>query len=340
MAARMRRIFQLIFICLLVLPSPALSDEKGLAVKGIRYFSYAAFTRIVFEIESAAPYVLTKTADGRELLFSAYDGPFVLKSPLPAIRDGVVSGMEEKEDAGKLFVVIRLDAAAGDVKDFVLRAPDRIVLDIGKGAAPTAPPAPDKPAVIMLDAGHGGRDTGMVTAQGQEKSITLDLALAVKKILQKNQYLKVVLTREKDLPLTLDERVAAANAAGSLVFVTIHAASGTGERIYIQDPDEDPRVQKQQPMSKDFLGYETGSAQQEKIWDRQQAGHAKESGALGRVLARQFGKDNAEPVQAPIAQLKPVDAAAVMIEVGMEQNRTRTAEAVAKGIELYVRENR
>ena len=47
----------------------------------------------------------------------------------------------------------------------------------------------------------------------------------------------------------------------------------------------------------------------------------------------------AEPVQAPLALLKAVDAAAVMIEIGMEMDRMQAAEAIAKGIEQYVREN-
>jgi hypothetical protein len=39
--------------------------EKGLTVKGVRYSTYAAFTRIVFEVEAAAPYVVTRSQDGK-----------------------------------------------------------------------------------------------------------------------------------------------------------------------------------------------------------------------------------------------------------------------------------
>ncbi len=336
----MKTFCRLVFIGLLLLPSSALSTGTGLTVKGVRHFSYAAFTRIVFEIEAAGPYVLTRTGDG--LLLSAYEGAFTLNCPLPTIRDGVVSGIETKEDASKLFVLIRLDSGAGDVKDFVLRGPDRIVVDVAKRAAPAAPAVPpDKPALIVLDPGHGGKDTGIVTAQGQEKSITLDLALAVKKILQADPRLKVVLTRDRDVSLTLDERAAAANSASARIFVSIHAAAGNAEQVYIQDPDEDLGVQAQRLVTKDFLSFETRNEQQESIWSRQQAAHAGESTALGRTVARQLGrKENSEPVQAPVAELKAVDAAAVMIEVGTELDRIKTAEAVAKGIGQYARENR
>jgi N-acetylmuramoyl-L-alanine amidase len=339
----MRMLMIIILVSFLLVPASTFSAEKGLTVKGVRYFSYAAFTRIVFEIEAAAPYVLTRTTEGRMLLFSAYEGPFTLKAQLPVIHDGVVSGMESKEEAGRNVVFIRLDTAAGEVKDFVLRGPDRIVLDIARGVAPSVPAvAADKPVVVVLDAGHGGRDTGIVTARGQEKSLTLELAHAVRKILQKNSHLKVVLTREKDQALSLDERAGIANAAGATFVVSIHAATGAAERVYILDPDDDLAGQEAvRTASRDFLSFEAGSEEQEKLWGRQQAAHAKESGGFGRRLARQLeGGEGAEPVQAPIAGLKAMDAAAAMVEIGMEQDRAKAAEAIAEGIEQYARENR
>jgi N-acetylmuramoyl-L-alanine amidase len=337
----MRMVIKLIAVCFLMLSAAALPAEKGLTVKGVRYFSYASFTRIVFELEAAAPYVLTRARDGHSLLFSAYDGTLTLKSPLPSIRDGMVSGVERKEDAGRTVVVINLDAGAGEVKDFMLRGPDRIVVDIAKGAALAPVPQSGKPLVVSLDAGHGGNDTGIVTARGQEKTITLELALAIKKILQKDPRLQVVLTREKDQALSLNERAAAANSAGASVFVSIHLAPGTAARVYLRDPGEDMGAQAAQPASRNFLSFESVSEQGEMLWGRQQAAHAQESNALGRQLARQLdGKDSAEPLQAPLAGLKAVDAAAVMIEVGAGRDRAKAVEAAAKGIEQYVRENR
>ena len=337
MATRMKRFFAFLFLALLAIPAAASAAEKGLTIKAVRSFSYTAFTRIVFELEAAAPYVLTRSADGRSLLLSAFDGPCAVKSALPPVRDGVIAGMESKEEAGKLFVVIRLDAAAGEVKDFVLRGPDRIVLDVARGTAQAAPVSADAQVVVVLDPGHGGRDTGIVSAQAEEKAVNLDLAQAIRKLLQRDKQLKVVLTRDRDTAATLDERAAAANAAGAAVFVSLHAGPGTESRVYIQDPEEDLGAQTARPENRDFLGYETGSEQQENLWGRQQASHTKESGALGRALARELaGNPAAEPVQAPLAGLKAVDAAAVLVEIGLEQDRSRAAEAVAKGIEQYV----
>lgn len=332
-------IIKVILLCLLAFPQSAFSAEKGLTVKGVRYFSYSTFTRIVFEVEAAAPYILMRSTDGRSVTLSSYDGPFLLKTSLPMVRDSVVTGLESQEEAGRAAVVIRL-GPVGEVKDFVLRGPDRIVIDIAKGAAPAPAPAADKPVVIALDPGHGGKDTGIVATQGQEKMLTLDLALAIRKILRKNPRLKVVLTREKDQTLTLDERAAVSNAAGAVLLVSLHVAPGAAARVFIQDLFDEPGTRIVQPVSGDFLGFEADSEQQEMLWGNQQAAYARESGSLGRKLARQLAGQDAEPVQAPLALLKAVGAAAVMIETGMGMDRSHAAESIAGGIELYVRENR
>jgi N-acetylmuramoyl-L-alanine amidase len=214
-ALGMRTIFSLIVLCSLTLSTGAGAAETGLAVKSVRYSSYAAFTRIVFEIEAAAPYVLIRSTDGHSVTLSSYDGPFLLKTQLPIVRDSVVLGVETRVESGRTSVVIRLDGAAGEVKDFVLRGPDRIVIDIAKGEAPVPAPQTDKQTVIVLDPGHGGKDTGIVASQGQEKTFALDMALKIRKQLQHDPHLKVVLTREKDQALSPDERAAASNAAGA-----------------------------------------------------------------------------------------------------------------------------
>jgi N-acetylmuramoyl-L-alanine amidase len=338
----MRGLIKLIVVCILLLPGASFPAEKGLAVKGVRYSTYPSFTRVVVEIEAAAPYVLNRTADNRGLMLAAYDGPLVVKSPLPPIRDAVVAGVELREDAGRAYLVILLEGAAGEVKDFVLHGPDRIVLDISRGSAPiNVAPRADRQMVVVLDPGHGGKDAGVVTAQGQEKTFTLELALTVRKMLQKNPLLRTVLTRDKDQALSLDERAIVSNAADAAVFVSIHAAQGANVRVLIQDLADDVGIRTSGSASRDFLGFEAGSEQQEMAWGVQQASHARESGDLGRRLARRIAeKDAGEALPVPLAGLKAVDAAAVVVEIGMGQDRERIAAAIAGGIEQYVGKDR
>ena len=112
---------------------------------------------------------------------------------------------------------MQLDAAAGEVKDFVLRGPDRIVLDVDEGRRCSAGRAGGAGEnVIVLDPGHGGsKDTGIVTAQGQEKAMTLEIAEAIKRhLLKKNADLAVTLTRERDQALSLDDRAGRGECSG------------------------------------------------------------------------------------------------------------------------------
>ena len=338
----MRTLAGILCACVIVIAATAVAEEPGLAVKGIRFFSYPGFTRIVFEIERAAPYVMTRSGDGRSLYFSSYGGTFVLAAPqLPAINDGVVKGLEKRQDGTQHAVVIHLAPAAGESKDFVLRGPDRIVLDVFRGTPAVPAPSAGK-TVIAIDPGHGGmQDSGIVTDQGLEKALALDLANSLRRALRRAGVpFSVVLTRERDVTVTADERAAAANAAEAKLFVSIHLAPGPDSRVFLLDPDEG-RTIAAAGVPSDFLGFDAVSEQQQLQWGTQQAEHAQDSGVLGRAIARALtGRDTAEPDQAPVLVLKPVSAAAVLVEVGVEKDRTGAVEAIVKGIEQYARDRR
>jgi N-acetylmuramoyl-L-alanine amidase len=97
---------------------------------------------------------------------------------------------------------------------------------------------------VVLDPGHGGRDTGAVGASGvKEKDVTLDVANRVAPVLA-TQGVQVVLTRDDDRFVSLEERTARANAFGADLFVSIHcnASEGRGRRgieTYVLDTTRD-----------------------------------------------------------------------------------------------------
>ena len=87
--------------------------------------------------------------------------------------------------------------------------------------------------VICLDAGHGGDDPGAVNGDRQEKDDNLNMALAVRDALDAagHDNLEVILTREDDTPLTLEERVEFANRNKATLFVSLHRNSGGGQGV-------------------------------------------------------------------------------------------------------------
>lgn len=90
-----------------------------------------------------------------------------------------------------------------------------------------------KPFVIVLDAGHGGKDTGNSHHGFVEKDIALNITLKVGAALAKDPRFKVIYTRNKDVYPTLDERTVIANKAKADFFVSIHLnAVGGGNQAF------------------------------------------------------------------------------------------------------------
>jgi N-acetylmuramoyl-L-alanine amidase len=79
---------------------------------------------------------------------------------------------------------------------------------------------------IVVDAGHGGHDTGTVGPNGlQEKDLVLDVALRLGKLLQKKMGAEVVYTRSDDTFVPLETRTAIANQEQADLFISVHANS-------------------------------------------------------------------------------------------------------------------
>jgi len=76
--------------------------------------------------------------------------------------------------------------------------------------------------IVVLDAGHGGKDPGNLGNGYKEKHIALKVVLAVGKELEKNKNIKVVYTRKTDVAVDLKERPRIANKAKADLFVSIH----------------------------------------------------------------------------------------------------------------------
>lgn len=85
----------------------------------------------------------------------------------------------------------------------------------------------DKMARIFIDAGHGGKDFGAMGNDLHEKDVVLDIALKIKKGLSAYKDAEILLSREKDAYLSLDERTDKANAWGADVLISIHNNSHT-----------------------------------------------------------------------------------------------------------------
>ena len=99
----------------------------------------------------------------------------------------------------------------------------------------------EKITTVVIDAGHGGKDTGAIGAISKEKDLNLTVALLAGDYIKKNlPDVKVIYTRERDVFVTLNERAAIANRNNADVFISIHCnstdskgASASGAETYV-----------------------------------------------------------------------------------------------------------
>ena len=92
--------------------------------------------------------------------------------------------------------------------------------------------AQEKSFVVVLDAGHGGHDSGNRGNGYYEKNIALNIALKTGKILEKIKGIKVIYTRKSDVFVNLIERASIANKADADLFISIHCDAFTSSRAY------------------------------------------------------------------------------------------------------------
>jgi len=86
---------------------------------------------------------------------------------------------------------------------------------------------------IVVDAGHGGKDPGAIGPRGvQEKDVVLAVAKVLARRLEEDLGCDVVLTRNGDVFLPLEERTAIANKVGADLFISIHANASTSRSAY------------------------------------------------------------------------------------------------------------
>ncbi len=89
-----------------------------------------------------------------------------------------------------------------------------------------------KPFKVVLDAGHGGKDSGAYSFGLMEKEVALNVSLLVGKMLEKRKDINFLYTRKTDVFIGLRERATIANKAKADLFISIHANAVGNSRPY------------------------------------------------------------------------------------------------------------
>ena len=213
---------------------------------------------------------------------------------------------------------------------------------------------------IVLDPGHGGQQLGAVSRSGvTEKAITLDIAERLQRLMKQSPY-EVLLTRERDLGISLEERVAFANAQQADLFVSIHVnwIPSRGVRpleTYFVGPTDDPADLRLASAENRDAGYPLAAYRRllEKVYidtrrDESRALAQTIHGELYRSLSGLNPRlENRGVKMAPFAVLVGTEMPAILVEVSCLSNdqevelltsadyREQIAAALLRGIRAY-----
>jgi N-acetylmuramoyl-L-alanine amidase len=205
---------------------------------------------------------------------------------------------------------------------------------------PVRPPmfAENAPAAalrtIVLDPGHGGEKEGAHGPGGSlEKHVTLAVAKQLKTALEAKLGVRVLLTREDDRTMELDERAAFANNNKADIFLSLHAnasvrASISGAAVYYLSLSDYTDEARRVAIAENGQALPTiaGADRQVELilWEMAQVQHIEQSAALAGVIERQLAervKMNSRAIQqAPFRVLVGANMPAVLVEMGFITN--------------------
>lgn len=216
-----------------------------------------------------------------------------------------------------------------------------------------------KKYVIVVDAGHGGKDPGALAVTGKkEKDITLAAALQLKELLEADPRYEVRLTRETDTFIELEDRVTLARNWGANLFISLHAdAAGrdtvSGASVYTISARGESRIDKEASKNDWEIPLEDGTAQSitgilKDLVKRETKTHSAEFAELLLPELQQAGpvlRDTHK--NAGFYVLLAPDVPAVLLELGFLTNRDdanrlqsrsgrqKSMNAVKRGIDRF-----
>ena len=337
-------------------------------LEDLRVRSYPSFTRIVVETSASVSHRIESSGpkEARVRLLGLGSG-----AQVEEIHDGMI-GLVRLERAGAdgLLRVV-FEGAAGTIRPTTLADPPRLVLDVGRPNEPTPKEAREQMGplkLIVLDAGHGGHDSGATGPTGlMEKDLVLDVTRRVAKLVAEQMGLKVRLTRDNDYFVTLRDRTSIANRERADLFVSIHAnahretATDGVETYFLSSEATDGAARQVAALENGVVQLEQppgrGSGQVDIVkailWDLAQSEFQAESSRLAEVvhdsMTQSLRISNRGVKQAGFYVLGGAAMPAILLEIGFVTNpkeerrlkdtkyRDEIARAILAGLVEYKR---
>jgi N-acetylmuramoyl-L-alanine amidase len=282
------------------------------------------------------------------------------------VGDGFIEEVRVERAGADALVRVLFAAAAVEPRVSALTDPHRLVLDFQRPSVPAERPGPLR--LIVLDAGHGGHDTGAVGPSGlAEKDLVLDVTRRVARLAERELGVRVLLTRDSDTFVPLRERTSLANRERADLFISIHAnahrhnASEGVETYFLSSEATDSEARQVAALENSVVQLEKpadgGRGRPDIVrailWDLAQSEFQHESSRLAEIvqdsMTRALRIPNRGVKQAGFYVLGGAAMPAILIEVGFVTNpreerrlrdsryREEIARAILAGLAEYKR---
>lgn len=353
-------------------------DSVGPSIAKVRLGGDDNQTRIVLELNRSTHGELLDSGDPTHLRLKLerLDAP----QGLTGAGEGLVRGWAVERRGGDVVLELTLDRPVSVARRFLLTpsewAPNyRYVIDLTANGPPTAP-ALAEPAqlriarvaeipsharkIIVIDAGHGGKDPGALGDRVREKDITLAAAKTLKRRLERSGRYQVVLTRSGDDFVPLEDRVQIARRADADLFISLHADAGAdpsvrGATVYtLSDKGSDRVARKVMNRNDWFINVSLPSrdkAVNQILFDLTQRATKNQSTSFADLLVSRVSEQSLmlqhSHRDAGYVVLLAPDVPAVLLEMGFVTNpydaaalkdarqRDRLMDAVGDAIDDY-----
>ena len=228
-----------------------------------------------------------------------------------------------------------------------------------------APAASGRTVVVAIDPGHGGQDPGAIGPGGtREKDVVLDIAKTLAARIDREPGMRAFLTRDRDQFISLRDRIRRAQAAGAMLFVSVHAdavrdPTVTGSSVYVLSDkgatDEQARMLADRENAADLAGGvsidDKDSVLASVLVDVAQSAQIGDSMAAAERVLRSLRNVNVvrkpQVQQAGFVVLKSPDIPSMLVEtafisspederlLGQPERRAALAEAIFEGVQQY-----
>jgi N-acetylmuramoyl-L-alanine amidase len=297
----------------------------------------------------AAPRANSTVTQGNDRLSIKFEADALDVDPMPLAAQPPASLVQTVRliDATTLEVVLGPRVAGFRATSLPIETTMRLAVDVVAAPAdavaaapPTAPLPGDLPPslappasplqTVVIDPGHGGDDRGVAGAGGaREKDLTMAVARRLKAAIEGRLGVRVLLTRDDDRDVPIDDRTSVANNNKADLFISLHVDASfkpemSGATIYYAAFDG--------PTANATLGgiervptFSGGTRDIELVaWDLAQTHHLDQSMAFATILETRLRDHVAltpQPIaRAPLAVLEPANMPAVSIEMGFLSN--------------------